>query len=84
MLVIDTRRIRREVRNVNVNKLIEVLERKYDRQERFLKKFDDLDHDTFTDREGRILERGMYLGAMLAYEMAIIAVERMSENDRTK
>ncbi|UGO50325.1 hypothetical protein RONSWANSON_19 [Bacillus phage vB_BanH_RonSwanson] len=82
--MIDTRRIRREVRNVNVNKLIEVLERKYDRQERFLKKFDDLDHDTFTDREGRILERGMYLGAMLAYEMAIIAVERMSENDRTK
>ncbi|UGO48834.1 hypothetical protein JARJAR_20 [Bacillus phage vB_BanH_JarJar] len=69
---------------MNVNKLIEVLERKYDRQERFLKKFDDLDHDTFTDREGRILERGMYLGAMLAYEMAIIAVERMSENDRTK
>uniref|UniRef100_A0AAU8EHL8 Phage protein n=1 Tax=Bacillus phage Jabberwock TaxID=3163548 RepID=A0AAU8EHL8_9CAUD len=69
---------------MDANKLIEVLERKYDRQERFLKKFDDLDHDTFTDREGRILERGMYLGAMLAYEMAIIAVERMSENDRTK
>jgi len=84
MLVKDTRRIRREGRNVDANKLIEVLERKYDRQERFLKKFDDLDHDTFTDREGRILERGMYLGAMLAYEMAIIAVGRMSENDRTK
>ncbi|QDH49707.1 hypothetical protein ANTHOS_20 [Bacillus phage Anthos] len=69
---------------MDANKLIETLERKYDRQGRFLKKFDDLDHDTFTDREGRILERGMYLGAMLAYEMAIIVVERMSENDRTK
>jgi len=50
MLVKDTRRIRREGRNVDANKLIEVLERKYDRQERFLKKFDDLDDDTFTEK----------------------------------
>lgn len=69
---------------MDAKEYIAAIERKYDRQERFLQNFEDLDHDTFTDREARILDRGMYLGAMLAYEMAIITAERMSKNDRTR
>lgn len=69
---------------MDAKEYISAIERKYDRQERFLQNFEDLDHDTFTDREARILDRGMYLGAMLAYEMAIITAERMSKNDRTR
>lgn len=64
--------------------IIKALERKYDRQETFLKNFDDIDHDKFTDHEFRILERGMYLGSMLAYEMAIITVERKFKEEGRK
>ncbi|UNA01431.1 hypothetical protein MG295_00014 [Bacillus phage vB_BcgM] len=64
--------------------LIASLERKYDRQEKQLKQYVDIDHDSFTDHEFRILDRGMHLGSMLAYEMAIILVERMSKDDRNE
>ncbi|USL89425.1 hypothetical protein vBBceHLY2_00149 [Bacillus phage vB_BceH_LY2] len=64
------------------DEIIKALERKYDRQETFLEKFDDIDHDKFTDHEFRILERGMYLGSMLAYEMAIITVERKFKEEK--
>lgn len=79
-----TKRTRRRGRNVDARALIKTLERKYDRQDKQLEQYDDLDHESFTDHEFRILDRGMHLGAMLAYEMAIIAVERMIKDGRTK
>lgn len=64
------------------DEIIVALERKYDRQEKFLNKFDDIDQDKFTDHEFRILEKGMHLGSMSAYEMAIITVERKFKEEK--
>ncbi|AEQ34430.1 hypothetical protein D307_gp034 [Bacillus phage Bastille] len=65
-----------------LDKAIRSLERKYDRQERILQQYEDIIHNELTDREFRILERGMHLGNMNAYDMSILVLERLKRNGK--
>ncbi|ASR79466.1 hypothetical protein KAMFAM_29 [Bacillus phage Kamfam] len=65
-----------------LDKAIKSLERKYDRQEMHLQRYEDIDHTELTDKEFRILERGMHLGSMNAYEMSILVLERLKINGK--
>lgn len=64
-----------------LDKAIKSIERKYDRQERMLQRYEDIDHNDLTDREFRILERGMHLGSMNGYEMSLLVLERLKRRD---
>ncbi|AHZ09465.1 hypothetical protein FP74_gp028 [Bacillus phage CAM003] len=65
-----------------LDKAIKSLERKYDRQEMHLQRYEDIIHNELTDREFRILERGMHLGNMNAYDMSILVLERLKRNGK--
>lgn len=65
-----------------LDKAIRSLERKYDRQEMHFQRYEDIDHSKLTDKEFRILERGMHLGSMNAYEMSILVLERLNRNGK--
>jgi len=69
---------------VDANELIKRLDRKCERQEKLLEYYNDIDNSTLTEREERILYKGMHAGSATAYGMAIMVVEGMIENDRTR
>lgn len=69
---------------MDANELIKRLDRKCERQEKLLEYYKDIDNSTLTEREERILYKGMHAGSATAYGMAIMVVEGMMEDDRTK
>ncbi|AEW47274.1 hypothetical protein BCB4_0042 [Bacillus phage B4] len=69
---------------MDVKELIKRLDRKCERQDGLLEYYKDIDNSTLTEREERILYKGMHAGSASAYSMAIMIIEGMIENDRTR